>query len=333
MCAKAIAAATGFSISGLLDEGAKTRERYPVEEIALSSIADHPGNAAYSMEDAEIELLAGSIRCDGLTDIPLVRKLDDGSFQMLSGHRRKAAYALLAKGDDTYARIPCRVIRDISDEQALVLLHTANYFVRELNVLERAAASRALGIEVERLRAEDPSLKGRRAADIKADIITANTGTPVSASTVKRQEATAKRIKERLVVGWAAEAAAGRLSDAAITALASLDATAQESILAQDAWREMGKKERTAFIQDAMCKLARCEHPETDAPARKENPDKRLARADRELKSFIESGAAVASKADAETVESLARSIDMLRRRVSEVEGKAPDPSGAEGSK
>lgn len=150
--------ASGFTISGLLDRNAATRSDYPVERISVGDIADHPANAAYSMDDAGIAQLAKSIREEGLTDLPLVRKLDDGSWQMVSGHRRKAAYALLAKEDETYAQIPCRITRDITDEQSVMLLHAANYFVRSLTVAERAAASRALGVEVERMRAENPGL-------------------------------------------------------------------------------------------------------------------------------------------------------------------------------
>ena len=83
--------AAGFTITGLLDGASRTRGRYPVSEIAVADIADHPANAAYSMDPAGIAELAESIREDGLTDLPLVRKVGDGSWQMVSGHRRKAA--------------------------------------------------------------------------------------------------------------------------------------------------------------------------------------------------------------------------------------------------
>ena len=167
--------ASGFTISGLLDRNAATRSGYPVEEIPVEEIADHPANAVYSMDEAGIEQLARSIEEEGLTDLPLVRKLGDGSWQMVSGHRRKAAYALLAKKDAKYSRIPCRIIRGITDEQSVMLLHAANYFVRSLTVTERAAASRALGVEVERMRAENPELAGVRTEDIKAAIISEQT--------------------------------------------------------------------------------------------------------------------------------------------------------------
>lgn len=150
--------AAGFTITGLLDGASRTRGRYPVSEIAVADIADHPANAAYSMDPAGIAELAESIREDGLTDLPLVRKVGDGSWQMVSGHRRKAAYALLAKDDPAYERMPCRVIEGIDDERAVTLLHAANYFTRALTVTERAAATEALRGDAVRLRSEDPSL-------------------------------------------------------------------------------------------------------------------------------------------------------------------------------
>ena len=67
--------AAGFTITGLLDGASRTRGRYPVSEIAVADIADHPANAAYSMDPTGIAELAESIREDGLTDLPLVRKV------------------------------------------------------------------------------------------------------------------------------------------------------------------------------------------------------------------------------------------------------------------
>lgn len=174
--------ASGFSISGLLDESSLTRERFPIVEIDVGAIEGHPANIAYSMDERSIANLARSIEKDGLTDIPLVRKLDDGRWQMISGHRRLEAYRLLASGDDSFARIPCRVVEGLTDSQAVTLLHTANYFVRALTVTERARATEALGLEAERLRAENPDLKGMRTADIKASMVYEQTGRTVSRS-------------------------------------------------------------------------------------------------------------------------------------------------------
>ena len=78
----AMEVANGFSISGLLDASAQTANRFPVKEIPLDDISEHPGNVAYSMDEEGIARLAESIERDGLTDLPLVRRLQGGGFQI-----------------------------------------------------------------------------------------------------------------------------------------------------------------------------------------------------------------------------------------------------------
>lgn len=276
------ATASGFTISGLLDKNAATRSDYPIERIPVSEIADHPENTAYSMDDAGIAQLAKSIEKEGLTDLPLVRKLDDGSWQMVSGHRRKAAYAMLAEEDERYAQIPCRIIRGISDEQSVMLLHAANYFVRNLTVTERAAASRALGMEVERMRVENPELSGVRTEDIKAAIISEQTGRKVSGKTIQRQESLARKIEERLTPQWREAALADALSADAVGILADLDSDAQDRLHA--AWRAqpLGKKETTEFLKKSTAEPAAEEDAKGPAP----KPAAALASALRALRSY-----------------------------------------------
>ena len=243
--------AKGFTISGLLDADARTRERFRVAEIPVAEIADHPANVTYSMDEDGIRDLAESIRRDGITDLPLVRRLPDGGYQMVSGHRRKAAYVMLAEDDPAFTKLPCRVVDGMSDEDALVLLHTANYFTRELNVLERAEASRALKAEVAELRRSDPSLKGVRTEDIKAAIISAHTGRKVSGKTVQRQERTARLVEKSLAPEWKAEAVAGNLTDADIERLSTMDPDEQRRLFATG---EKPKSHRANDLEAALRK-------------------------------------------------------------------------------
>lgn len=274
--------ASGFTISGLLDRNASTRSDYPVERIPVGAIADHPANAAYSMDDTGIAQLARSIKEEGLTDLPLVRKLDDGSWQMMSGHRRKAAYALLAKDDEKYAQIPCRVIRGITDEQSVMLLHAANYFVRNLTVSERAAASRALGIEVERMRAENPELAGVRTEDIKAAIISEQTGRKVSGKTIQRQESLARKIEEQLVPEWREAALSDALSADAVNVLAKQDSEVQKRLYGAWEKQPLGKKETTEFLKKSTAEPESRETPKDPVP----KPSAPLASALRALRRY-----------------------------------------------
>lgn len=295
MCAKASAAAGGFSISGLLDSQAKTRERYPVAEIEIDAIQDHPNNAIYSMDEAEIERLAESIKRDGLTDLPLVRKLPDGQWQMLSGHRRKAAFTMLSISDHRFDKMPCRVVDSISDAQALALLHTANLFTRQLSVTERAAASRALGMEVEQLRESNPELRGQRTEDIKASIISQQTGRKVSGKTIKRQEDMAERAAA-LGPGWQKIADRELLSADALRALETLDPTEADRLYKIADAACPTKREVTALVTSAASQA-------TDAP----NPH--LVRAERALAAYVSEQKHAPNKRERELLASLRLSL------------------------
>lgn len=295
MCAKATAAAASFSISGLLDSQSKTRERYPVVEIEVDAIQDHPNNAIYSMDETEIERLAESIKRDGLTDLPLVRKLPDGQWQMLSGHRRKAAFTMLSVNDHRYDKMPCRVVDSITDAQALTLLHTANLFTRQLSVTERAAASRALGVEVEQLRESNPELRGQRTEDIKASIISQQTGRKVSGKTIKRREDMAERAAA-LGPGWQKIADRELLSVDALRALETMDPSeADELCKAADA-AGITKREVTALITSA-------------ANQATNEPNPHLVRAERALAAYVSGQNCPSNERERELLTSLRLSL------------------------
>lgn len=300
--------ASGFTISGLLDKSASTRNDYPVEKIPVDAIADHPANTVYSMDGAGIAQLAKSIKEEGLTDLPLVRKLDDGSWQMVSGHRRKAAYAMLSHEDERYALIPCRIIRDISDEQSVMLLHAANYFVRNLTVTERAAASRALGVEVERMRAENPELSGVRTEDIKAAIISEQTGRKVSGKTIQRQESLARKIEERLTPQWREAALANALSADAIGILADLEPAEQEGLHAAWEAQGLGKKETTEFLRKSTAKP----EAEGDAKDAEPKPAAALASALRALRRYESKAETPPSELDRHALHEIAETASRL---------------------
>lgn len=248
--------AKDFTITSLLNESTLTQRNYPVAEIELARIEDHPNNNVYSMDESAISKLANSIKEQGLTDLPLVRKTESGSFQMISGHRRKAAYTLLAQEDESFGKIPCRIIEGVSDDQAVMLLHAANYFTRTLTMTERAAATRALGVVVEQRRSEDPSLVGVRTEDIKATIIAEQTGRKVSGKTIKRQEALAELIETKLIDAWRAKAEAGYMSATCIEEVACLSESDQVDLYDNLPSGAVSKSTVSRYIEDALSERA-----------------------------------------------------------------------------
>ena len=285
--------ASGFSISGLLDAGSQTASRFPVREIPLSDIREHPGNVAYSMDEEGIARLAESIRRDGLTDLPLVRRLQGGGFQMISGHRRMAAFRLLSQQSPSYSRIPCRIASDT----------------------ERAAATKALGIQVEQMRAADPSLAGMRTEDVKARIVEEMTGRKVSGKTIKREEALADKVAG-LIPEWRDAADSGGLSAKAVDALAGSDEATQRS--AFEKWSESPRsKAATTELVASMT-------------ASKPAADKRLASAEKALSRFVASLPRNPSAADSEAISriaELARRAGDAVRGFTEAHGARQNPS------
>ena len=295
--------AEGFSISGLLDAGAQTASKFPVREIPLADIQEHPGNAAYSMDDEGIARLADSIRRDGLTDLPLVRRVEGGGFQMISGHRRMAAFRLLAQQGPSYSKLPCRVISDVSDEQALVLLHTANFFTRALTVTERAAATKALGIQVEQMRASDPTLAGMRTEDVKARIVEEMTGRKVSGKTIKREEALAEKVAG-LIPEWREVADAGELSAKAIDALGKSGEATQRSAFEKWAESPRSKAATTELV--------------TSLTASEPAADKRLESAEKALSRFV---ANLPKNPNAADSKAISRIAELARQAANAVSG------------
>ena len=149
-----------------------------------------------------------------------------------------------------------------------MLLHTANFFTRSLTVTERAAATKALGIQVEQMRANDPTLTGMRTEDVKARIVEEMTGRKVSGKTIKREEALAEKVAG-LIPEWRDAADSGELSAKAVGALAEADEATQRA--AFNKWAESPKSKAATTELVASMKASE--------PA----ADKRLASAEKAL--------------------------------------------------
>lgn len=95
-------------------------KRDSVQDIPISQISDFPEHPFKVKQDEAMLEMAESVRQDGVLVPGLVRQLDDGSYQMVSGHRRKVASELA--GRDT---IPC-IVRDLTDDEAVIIMVDSN---------------------------------------------------------------------------------------------------------------------------------------------------------------------------------------------------------------
>lgn len=95
-------------------------KRDSVQDIPISQISDFPEHPFKVKQDEAMLEMAESVRQYGVLVPGLVRQLADGSYQMVSGHRRKMASELA--GRDT---IPC-IVRDLTDDEAVIIMVDSN---------------------------------------------------------------------------------------------------------------------------------------------------------------------------------------------------------------
>lgn len=207
-----------------------------MEQVPLEDLLEHPDND-YPLDD--IDDLADSIRREGLAQLPLVRPYN-GRYQMIAGHRRLAAFRRLAEQDPSFSVMPVNVMEDMDDERALVLLDATNLMTRQMTPLERAAKFRRIKELVPNLREKSPELRGVRTNKVIADLITEQTGQPISEATVKRALAAAKRAEEsraaageladQLIPGWQEEVHAGVFPVELVRQIAARDSSVQRDL-------------------------------------------------------------------------------------------------------
>ncbi len=103
-------------------------------EIDISSIhgfKNHPFKVIY---DERMEQLAESIRENGILNPVIVRQCEDGTYEMISGHRRMYAAQLAGLVKIT------AMIKDFSDDDAVIAMVDSNIQREELLPSERAFA-------------------------------------------------------------------------------------------------------------------------------------------------------------------------------------------------
>ena len=89
-------------------------------DIPLSEIDDFPGHPYRVLDDEDMQNLMESIKDRGVITPAMVRKKDDGRYEMISGHRRKHASERLG-----LQTIRCEVV-GVSRDEAIILMVDSN---------------------------------------------------------------------------------------------------------------------------------------------------------------------------------------------------------------
>lgn len=115
-----------------LDEDAFVSDKKKAEdhaekivEIPIHKIVDFPNHPFQVRNDEEMKELIDSVGKSGVISPAIVRPKEDGSYEMIAGHRRK--YACLQNGLKT---IPC-ITRTLSDEEAVMIMVDTNLRQRQ----------------------------------------------------------------------------------------------------------------------------------------------------------------------------------------------------------
>ena len=109
-------------------------KRDVVLDLPLDQIGDFPNHPFKVRQDETMMEMMESVQLHGVLVPGLVRQLADGSYQMVSGHRRKLASRLA--GLDT---LPC-IVRDLTDDEAIIIMVDSNLQREKVLPSEKAFA-------------------------------------------------------------------------------------------------------------------------------------------------------------------------------------------------
>lgn len=95
-------------------------QRSYVIDLPAAEISDFPNHPFKVRMDEEMEQMVESVRERGVLSPVLVRPMPDGSYQMVSGHRRKFASELAQ-----LPTLPC-IVRELTDDEAIIIMVDSN---------------------------------------------------------------------------------------------------------------------------------------------------------------------------------------------------------------
>ena len=104
----------------MTDEERKENRLPKIYDVPLSEIDDFPEHPYRVLDDEDLKELEESIRDRGVITPALIRRKENGRYEMISGHRRKRACEKLG-----LLSMRCEVV-DISRDEAIILMVDSN---------------------------------------------------------------------------------------------------------------------------------------------------------------------------------------------------------------
>ena len=125
-----------FNLPTIDDFFEKTHGDYMgrVQKVDIDKIINFKNHPFKVKDDAEMDKLVESIKENGVLNPIIVRQTENGKYEIVSGHRRKRATELAGLDG-----LPC-IVRDLSDEEAIILMVDSNLQREEILPSEKAFA-------------------------------------------------------------------------------------------------------------------------------------------------------------------------------------------------
>ena len=95
-------------------------QRSYVTDLPTAEISDFPDHPFKVRMDESMTELADSVKERGVLHPVLVRPMQDGSYQMVAGHRRKMAAELAG-----LPTVPC-IVRELTNDEAIIIMVDSN---------------------------------------------------------------------------------------------------------------------------------------------------------------------------------------------------------------
>ena len=100
--------------------------------IPIDQITDFPNHPYKVKNDEKMQSMVQSVKEMGVIYPVIVRKKDNGKYEMISGHRRKMASVLAGK-----KKIKC-IVKNLTDDEATILMVDSNIQREEILPSEKA---------------------------------------------------------------------------------------------------------------------------------------------------------------------------------------------------
>ena len=118
-----------------MDDQGRAENRLPkIYEIPITEIDDFPDHPFYVRNDEDMDQLVASVKERGIITPVMLRRKEDGRYEMVSGHRRKKACELA--GLETIKA----EIRDLTRDEAIMLMVESNLQRSKILPSEKAFA-------------------------------------------------------------------------------------------------------------------------------------------------------------------------------------------------